>query len=91
MIGSPRYFSRRMWTGDYWPEHGADFVPSNPSFFDISDGDTNSALLLYLQQYYSDSTHDLATLLARFLQEGTDEDSTRQWKLLYDAIKVPTT
>ena len=47
-----------------------------------SNLDTNTAIRNYLNDYYSTTNLDLAPLLARYLQEGTDEDSSNVRKRL---------
>ena len=49
--------------------------------------DWNTAAREYLNNFYGTTNLDLVPLLARFLQEGTAQDSTRQWKALNDGLR----
>ena len=44
--------------------------------------DMNTAILLYLNDYYSTSYRDINAPLQRYLKEATASDSTNQWKKL---------
>ena len=49
--------------------------------------DWNTAAREYLNNLYGTANQDLVPLLARFLQEGTANDSTRQWKALDNGLR----
>ena len=74
----------RSWTSGV----SAGGTPALTDYFSVTK-DWNTAALLYLRNdYYSVPTQrDLVPLLARWLKEGTPQDSTRQWAKLNRRIR----
>lgn len=49
--------------------------------------DMNTAMLKYLNTYYSESYQDIQQPLARYLHEGTPQDIQNQWQKLYRRVR----
>lgn len=62
-----------------WTNNGS--APALIDYFALTL-DMNTAMLMYLNVYYSTSYKDLARPLQRFLAEATAKDITLQWQKL---------